>query len=116
MFISMSLRKQLHSSEPEFGACKHALGTQVSRKDVEGALTLAKLDSLHHNEAINVIFPNEVPSDTGEAQRRRARVVFLRFQDLPGWQRCCLLLGGPRETGFESPRSFVAKGHPKERG
>lgn len=65
MFISMSLRKQLHSSEPEFGACKHALGTQVSRKDVEGALTLAKLDSLHHNEAINVIFPNEVPSDTG---------------------------------------------------
>ena len=51
LFLSVSLRKQLPSSEPEFGKVRHGHG-DVARRELEKALSLAYLQSLQRHEAV----------------------------------------------------------------
>ena len=49
--VSVSLRKQLPNSEPQFGKVRHAHG-DVARRELEKALSLAYLQCLQRHEAV----------------------------------------------------------------
>lgn len=67
LFLSVSLRKQLPSSEPEFGKVRHGHG-DVARRELEKALSLAYLQSLQRHEAVMMVLPAESSSYGGIEQ------------------------------------------------
>ena len=59
LFLSVSLRKQLPSSEPEFGKVRHGHG-DVARRELEKAVSLAYLQSLQRHEAVMMAPGDEI--------------------------------------------------------